>query len=260
MNVSDLIVKGIKPIAIIISLGLPGDLILSDFNDIIEGIIDYCIKFELEYIGGDLNEAKEVIINPTVFGICTTGQIIFRKGMDIGDLLVANGKFGLTGVGFDLLLNKKINPSQYPNFTRSIYSVLEPREIGPEGLYLAEENLATASIDSSDGLAKCLTELMLSNPASGFEIELNSELIDEEALGYSQEFKIPIENLVFNGGEEFIHLFTISPNKYDKANKLIKTHGGQLYIIGKVISEEKIYIKKDGKRTELMNRGYEHFK
>ena len=46
MNVSDLIVKGIKPIAIIISLGLPGDLILSDFNDIIEGIIDYCIKFE----------------------------------------------------------------------------------------------------------------------------------------------------------------------------------------------------------------------
>jgi thiamine monophosphate kinase len=65
---------------------------------------------------------------------------------------------------------------------------------------------------------------------------------------------------VFNGGEEFIHLFTINPEKFDSALKVINANGGQIYKIGKVISEAKIYYLKESKKFELKSRGFEHFK
>ena len=76
---------------------------------------------------------------------------------------------------------------------------------------------------------------------------------------YSQEFNIPLEDLVFNAGEEYNHFFTIPANKFSKANKVIQTNGGNLFKIGKVISEESIFILKDNIRSELKSKGYEHF-
>ena len=260
MNISDLIVKGVKPRGIIISLGLPKELENDDFINLIEGIIDCCMNFNLDYIGGDINETKEIIINPTIFGFKTPSAVIFRKGMKTGDILIANNKFGLTGVGFDLLLNKNTDLKGITNYERSIMSVLEPKIPGSEAFILSEHNFATSSIDSSDGLAKSLIDLMLSNPNYGFEIDFNEDLIDPEALLYSQEFNVPLQKLVFNGGEEFIHLFTINPKSFDAAQKEVNAKGGQIFKIGKVISEEKIYLLKENKKLELKSRGFEHFK
>jgi thiamine-monophosphate kinase len=259
MNLSDLLVKGVKPRGLIISLGLPGELKNSEFIAIINGIVDASLKFEIEYIGGDINETKELIINPTVFGSKTDSGIIYRRGINIGDILVTNGKFGLTGVGFDILLNKGGIVEDFPKYKRSIMSVLEPKISGLEALILSENQLATSSIDSSDGFSKSLLDLMKSNPKLGFEIEFNENLIESEARMYSQEFNIPLEDLVFNAGEEYIHFFTIPANKFSKAYKVIQTHGGRLFKIGKVISEENIFILKENIRNELKSNGYEHF-
>ena len=260
MNVSDIIVKGVIPQGIMISLGLPKFTKIKYFKNLIRGIVDRCKVYDLDYIGGDINETKEIIVNPTVFGFQDKSKIIFRKGVQPGDLLVSNGKFGLTGVGFDILLNNKVNLKDFPSYQRSIASVLDPDDIGREGIVLAKNNLATASIDSSDGLARSLKELMLSNPNVGFEVELNDELLDEEALNYSQEFNFSLEDLVFNAGEEFIHLFTISQENYDLALNKFKDQGIHLFKIGKAISEEKLYFIKDGKKKELKINGFEHFK
>ena len=107
MNLSDLVVKGVKPRGIFISLGLSKDMELRNLKELMEGIIDYCIKWNIDYLGGDLNETKELIINPTIFGVNSGIKIIYRRGLNPGNYLITNGKFGLTGVGFDILLNKK---------------------------------------------------------------------------------------------------------------------------------------------------------
>lgn len=260
MNVSDVIVKGVEPKGIMISLGLPENMKLENFKDLMRGIVDRCKKFNLDYIGGDINETREILVSPTVFGFQEKSKIIHRKGVQPGDLLVANGKFGLTGVGFDILLKKKGNLNDFQSYQRSIASVLEPGDVGREALILSENDLATASIDSSDGLARSLKELMLSNPSIGFEIEYNDELIDEEALNYGKEFKSPLEDLVFNAGEEFIHLFTMSQKNYNLVVEKFKGQGINLFKIGKAISEEKLYFLKDGKKNELKVSGFEHFK
>jgi len=260
MNVSDLIVKDAEPKGIIISLGIPKDMILESFKNLVRGIVDRCKKLDLDYIGGDINETREIIVNPTVFGFQEKTKIIHRKGVQPEDLLVSNGKFGLTGVGFDVLLKKKGNLNNFQSYQRSIMSVLEPGNVGREAIILAENGLANASIDSSDGLVRSLKELMLSNPNIGFEIEFNNELIDEEALNYSKEFKSFLEDMVFNAGEEFIHLFTMSEENYNLTLENFKNQGIRLFKIGKAISEEKLYFIKDGIKNELKVSGFEHFK
>lgn len=259
MNVSDLLVKGVIPKGMIISFGLPKDLRKHEFIDIVKGIIDCSAQFNMDYIGGDINETNELIINPTVFGFKNPSSIIHRKGAKVGDILIANNKFGLTGVGFDILLNKNRDPKHFPNYQRSIMSVLEPSISGMEALILSENNLATASIDSSDGLYKSLHDLMLSNPKLGFEIMFNEDLIALEAIEFCDEFNVSLEELVFNGGEEFIHLFTINPRDLSKAQKEIQSKSGQIFKIGKVTSDKKVTILKEGEKKEIKNYGFEHF-
>ena len=260
MNLSDLVVKGVKPEGIVVSLGLPNDLSVVNFKRLIEGIVDYSHKWNIKYLGGDLNSSKEIIINPTVFGFKNPKKIIYRKGIKPGDVLAINNKFGLTGVGFDILLQKDTNIKDFSKYFGAINSVLEPNDLGKEAYILANNNLAKASIDSSDGLSKTLKDLSLSNPNLGFEVDFNDNLIHEKAMEYSKEFSISLEKLIFEGGEEFIHLFAIDPDDFDKAQQLVKTNGGKLFKVGKAISEEKIYFIKKGKKFELKNQGYEHFK
>ncbi|MBY8982274.1 MAG: hypothetical protein KGD57_04950 [Candidatus Lokiarchaeota archaeon] len=259
MNVSDLIVKGANPLGVFVSLGLPSSMKQIELEDLIKGIIDYCTKLEINYIGGDLNETKEIIINPSVFGKIENDKIIKREGMNIDDFLVINRKFGLTGVGFDILLNDKNAVEINEKYNRAIKSVLEPSDLGLEGIILSENKLATASIDSSDGLARSLKELIVSNPNLGMEIEFDNNLIDNEAIQYSKEFDIPLDNLVLNAGEEFIHIFSIKPEKFDLAQKMVQAKGGNLLKIGKVISDQNIYILKNNQKYILNKDGYEHF-
>ncbi|NVM34951.1 MAG: thiamine-monophosphate kinase [Candidatus Lokiarchaeota archaeon] len=259
MNVSDLLVKGVRPRGLIISFGLPKELKLQYFMDLVNGIIDCSMIYDMDYIGGDLNETKELIINPMVFGFKNPSAIVHRKGIKVGDILIANNKFGLTGVGFDILLNKRGDLKDFPNYKKSIMSILEPQIAGIEAIILSERRVATSSIDSSDGLSKSLQDLMFSNPNVGFEIDFNANLIEKEAFQYSNEFNVSLEDLVFNGGEEFIHLFTIDPKDFTIAQNEIQSKNGQIFRIGKVISEENIFIVKEGERKEIKSYGFEHF-
>jgi thiamine-monophosphate kinase len=247
LKISDLVVKGVNPQGVVISLGLPENLKVIDFKCLIEGIIDYGKLWNINYLGGDINKSKEIIINPTVFGFKDPKKIIYRKGLKPDDLVLINNKFGLTGVGFDIILNRKEKIEHFSKYSRAINSVLEPNDIGTEGIILANKQLATASIDSSDGLSKSLKDLLLSNPKMGFEIEFNDNLIHQDSIKYSKEYNVSLEKLVFNGGEEFIHLFTTNPKNLKMVQKSVN-------------SKEKIYFLKEGKRIELKSQGYEHFK
>lgn len=259
MNVSDLVVKGVHPVGAFISIGLPSTLDVQSFRDLIEGMVDYCCRWDISYIGGDMNMTNEIILNPTLFGFQDPNNIIYRKGMKESDILVITSKYGLTGAGFEILLNQYEDLNKFSNYERSIQSVLAPVLDDKIAFILSENQLSTASIDSSDGLARSLRELMVSNPDMGFDINFDDNLVDDEARSFSNLFDLPLEDLIFNAGEEFIHIFTIPSNKYEQAKKIIKSKNGKIFAIGKVNSEGKIFIIYENKREELHYKGFEHF-
>ncbi|MDQ1280148.1 MAG: thiamine-monophosphate kinase, partial [Thermoproteota archaeon] len=157
MNISDLAAKGVKPIALLTSLGLTRDVTEDDVVEITHGLNSGAREYNAYIIGGDTGEASDIIICCMVFGTSNVGRLITRSCAKPGDILAVTGFFGNTASGLKILLNEFKAPKEFRS--QLLESVYMPRARLKEGLALARSNTATASVDSSDGLAVSLHEL-----------------------------------------------------------------------------------------------------
>lgn len=262
MNVSDLAVKGVTPSAIVVSLGLPPAWPVSRVEALVRGILHRCAEDALQYLGGDVNETGDLIVSPTVFGVTNPANLLPRDGARPGDVVAVNGEFGLTGLGFQHLLHEMpVAPVGLRE--RAIAAVLEPRTRLLDGPTLARAHLATASIDSSDGLSVTLHELAR---ASGVGVEVDASAVPVpaalRAMAQEADLGCPLADLAFHGGEEFVHLFTVGSPDWPAAQRAVEAVGGQLHAIGRITAarEEVVVREGDGSCHALEERGWEHWR
>ena len=62
VNVSDLAAMGAEPLGFLLSIAIPKDLEVDSFKQIIDGVFKACDYYSIPLIGGDTNEASEIII------------------------------------------------------------------------------------------------------------------------------------------------------------------------------------------------------
>ena len=67
MSVSDIVAKGTKPLGCLASIGFPSNLEISRAMDVIQGIRDQCNEYDILYLGGDLNETDDIIVDIVSF-------------------------------------------------------------------------------------------------------------------------------------------------------------------------------------------------
>ena len=252
MNVSDFASKGIKPIAFLSSVGIPKSYTTTDLQTLSKGINSGANEYGAYIAGGDTNEADSLIINITGFGLDYNNSLITRKGAQIGNILAVTGLFGNTTVGLMFLTQNIHLTKNIPNiFVESVYS---PNAKLKEGLLLSKSGVITSSIDSSDGLAHSLGELSRINNI-GFEID--SVPITREAYDYSRKNNYQDYEIAFYGGEEYEIIFTVSEKNWNIVRNTFASNGLNLYKIGKVIKEKKIFLSKNNVVLEPV--GWEHF-
>jgi thiamine-monophosphate kinase len=127
VNVSDLSASGAEPLALLVSLGLPGSTELSDVLALYEGLNELGVPVR----GGDTTRADLVFLSVTALGRAV--RVPGRDGARPGDLLVVSGPLGAAGAAF------------------RAGSLARPPVRVAEGRRLA--GVATAMLDISDGLA-----------------------------------------------------------------------------------------------------------
>jgi len=137
VNVSDLAASGAQPLALIVSLGLPGDANVEDVIELYEGLSEAGVPVR----GGDTTRAPEVLLSVTALG--RAERVPGRAGARPGDLLVVTGPLGASAAGFHCLQERITNPLAR--------SHLRPPLRVAEGRELARS--AHAMLDISDGLA-----------------------------------------------------------------------------------------------------------
>jgi len=256
MNISDFAAKGIKPEALLVSLGIPNKLAK---KEVIEQIADGLNAGAREYgayvLGGDTNEACDLIIACMLYGLAEKSKIIGRAGAKPGDIVAVTGLFGKTAAGLKILLEGM--EAAEPVRKVLVDSVLMPKARLKEGLALAETCAASASIDSSDGLAWSLYELSKASKI-GFEIE--DAPLAPEAEKFARTHRLDPVELCFYGGEEYELVVTIKPKLWRKAEKAVEKVGGKLIKIGKAIEKREIYLKVKDKIVPIEARGWEHFR
>ncbi|MBS7639662.1 MAG: thiamine-phosphate kinase [Candidatus Bathyarchaeia archaeon] len=255
MGVSDFAAKGVKPLAALVSLGLPGDFREEDVREIGLGIGEGAREYGIYIIGGDTNESSDLIIDCALIGLGDMRRIVRRSGARPGDILAVTGHFGKTSSGLKILL-EGLSP---PEHLRKplIESVLTPKARLREGLALADLGALTSSIDSSDGLAWSLHELSEASKV-GFLIERVP--VAPEAEEFAREYNLDPLDLSLYGGEEYELVVTVKPELWDKARDALREIGAELIEIGKVTEEGKVRLKANGELRVIERRGWEHFR
>lgn len=235
VNVSDLAAMGASPIGFLLSIALPKDLEVNNFKEIIGGVIDACDYYKIPLIGGDTNEASEIIISGTALGLCD--KPLMKNTSNAGDLICLTGDIGLAALGFNL---KEDN----------IYTkkALKPIARLDEGKVIKDSG-ATSATDITDGLASELYEM---KPDSlGFMIYEDKLNMSQEYKYISSELDLNYLDLLLHVGEDFELIFTIG-----KDNDL----NIDFTIIGEVNNSNKIQITlSNGEVREIENRGYNHY-
>ncbi len=252
--ISDLAAKGVRPYAAMISLGIPNDCSIqrTDIEGLAKGFAIASKEFEVKIVGGDTNEACDLVIDCSIIGF-TRFNVPPRKGARPGDYVVVSGTFGFTAAGLAILLKKAITDNNNKIFrNRALKSVLEPYPRLSFGLSLAR--YFSSSIDSSDGLAVSLYEL--ASQSLDVDIRIDSIPIAEGLEKFAKDNSVDPYDLVFYGGEEYEIVATISSTRIRQAKKVARQTGVDLHIIGRV---HKGSGKVFARNKQLKNRGYMHF-
>jgi len=250
MNISDFVAKGVKPVAILVSLGLPKGMTEKDVEAIANGLNAGAREYGAYVLGGDTSEASDLVVSCAVFGVAKKNALMLRSGAQPGDVVAVTGPFGKTAAGLKILMT--CVSLSAPLKKRLVDSVLMPKARLGEGLALAESGAVTASIDSSDGLAWSLHELARASQV-GFVID--NLPMAEESIEFARLHKLDPIELCMYGGEEYELVVTVKPALYEKARKKVR-----LIRIGHVTAKRTLMLKLRGKRTPIQARGWEHFK
>lgn len=256
MNISDFAAKGVKPLVILVSLGMPGKYaVRSSVEEIADGLNAGSREYNAYVIGGDTSESSDLVVSLSLFGLARKNEVMLRSGACPGDIVAVTGSFGKTSAGLKILLNGlKVSPK-----VREILvdSVLMPHARLKEGLALSKTEAVTGAIDSSDGLAWSLHEIARASKV-GFLID--NPPIASEVREFVKVNKLSSLELAMYGGEEYELVLTVKPKLWDKAQRAVKDVGGELVRIGKTVVEKKILMKIDGRKMKIEARGWEHFK
>jgi thiamine-monophosphate kinase len=246
---SDFAAKGIRPLYGIISVSLPHNYPKSKILDLGIGFREASREFGIKILGGDTNEAKEIVISVMLFGL--TLGFPRRSGAKNGDFIIASGPFGRTLAGLAIINGKK-STNRFKKLAKA--AVFHPTPRIDFGLSAAK--YLTSSMDSSDGLSTTLVEMA---QQSRKKFVITNLPKDDELDGFARKNKLDLIDLVFNGGEEYEIVATVNPKNFAKIKKIARTRDVKLLHIGHVEIGMGVFLQQQHKFLKIKDLGWSHF-
>ena len=252
VNLSDLAAMGATPTWVSLALTLPEikEAWLAEFSQSLFAILD---RYSMSLIGGDTTKGP-LSITLTAQGFLPENQGLFRHQAKVGDWIFVSGFLGDSAAGLDLLLqNRKIeNESDRYFIQRHLHPT--PRvELG-----LALRAFSCCALDISDGLLADLGHI-LERSQVGAEIYLeNLPLSHHLCTQYDQT---QAEKFALTGGEDYELCFTVSEEKREEMEQVLRSQGIKVTCIGQILpATSGLNLLKNGKKMALPTHiGFDHF-
>ena len=265
VNLSDIYAMNGTASQVTVSIGLSSKFPLEAVEELYEGMLLACKKYQVDLIGGDTTSSKQgLVISVTSIGYAEEKNICYRNGAEEGDLICVSGDLGGAYVGLQLLEREKQvvlrNPNIQPDLEGKDYIV--ERQLKPEARIDIVDLLAkleikpTSMIDVSDGLASEILHIT-SQSKKGCKIYEEKIPLDPMTVDTAREFGLDPTVCALSGGEDYELLFTIKQADYDKMK-----HDVDISIIGYITEESagNYLITKSGNIHELKAQGWNAFK
>jgi thiamine-monophosphate kinase len=255
MNISDLAAKGVQPTAFMPNLAVPSDFPVEDAEDLVKGFEAGARMYDSYVVGGDTNEAGDVIISGIALGMIDSSKIMKRNnGMKPGHKIAVTGTFGCTSAGLLHLIEDVDIPEELKEQVLS--SIYMPNARVKEGLALARTGKISGCMDSSDGLSICLYDLRRS---TGYGFELDIIPVDETAEKFAVYTDLDPNALALFGGEEYELVFTYDPKDEREIITALEGVGCTPIVLGTVTESEDIVYNREGDIIPIEKGGWNHF-
>ena len=248
-GLSDIAAMGGEPVAAFLSLALPRDLPQSWVGRFARSLISLAERYGVTLAGGDTAESPNgILADIVVVGAVPRGKAVLRSGARAGDRIYVSGELGGSAAAVVQMRAKpkrKLNPREYGR-----HFFPEPRvEVGR---ILREKGLASAMIDTSDGLSTDLAHIC---EESGVGAEIEAETIPRASVGKpAREVDLQV---ALHGGEDYELLFTAPRGKCVPS----RIAGIPVTQIGYITRGRRILLRNEsGVGYELEARGWEHFR
>ena len=247
-GLSDIAAMGGEPIAVFLSVALPADLPQSWAKRFIIGLTRLAQKHGATLAGGDTAQSPQGILADIILvGRVPRGTAVLRSGARPGDRVFVTGKLGGSAAAVLELEKRPRSKSNPKEYFRHFFP--EPRiEIGR---ILRKRRLASAMIDTSDGLSTDLSHIC---EESGVGAEINSEEIPRARVGKSlREVSL---DLALHGGEDYELLFT-APRTVRIPRSIQRV---TITEIGMITRRKGLFLRTSEATKKLVPRGWEHFR
>lgn len=251
MCVSDFAAKGVRPDSFMISLGLRAGTREGDVEGLALGLKDAAERWGVHLVGGDTNEAEELVIGCAMVGFGR--KVVDRAGASPGDALVVTGRFGLPPAGLEIMMGRARSEGRFEK--RAKESVLAPEPDVGVGVALAP--YLTSAMDSSDGLARSLHTL---SRASGVGFEVEQLPSARGVREFAAANRLDGDRLTLEGGEEYFIVGTVRAQELQAARKAARRAGGELIAVGRATERRAVALKVGGELREIRDGGWTHLR
>lgn len=242
-GLSDIAAMGGEPRAVFLSLALPRDEDQLWVEDFLSGLFDLAARYNVHLAGGDTAQSPDgVLADIVVLGSVPKGKAVLRSGARVGDFIYVTGFLGKSS---RTLL--ELRQGERLRATRAHRRHFFPEPRIDAGRLLREKKLATAMIDTSDGLSTDLQHICdESHVGAVLYPDALPRLPGKQGLQFA-----------LHGGEDYELLFTARPNRH--VPKQIRDV--PVTRIGEIISGNSIYLAtRKGRIQPLEVAGWEHFR
>lgn len=234
VNLSDIAAMGGRPVAAVVSVGLPRRGTQALAEELYSGMRALADEFETAIVGGDTNAWDGgLVVSVALLGDAGPQGPILRSGAKPGDWLFVTGPLGGSILGKHLEFTPRIR----------------------EALQLQEHAPIHAMLDISDGLAADINHLC---EESGCGAVLAAERIPISAAARQMsDDRTPLEHAV-SDGEDFELAFAVAPEDGRRLLAQQPIMGITLSWIGECLAEQGLYLEESGQRRPLPPTGYVH--
>lgn len=248
VNLSDIAAMGGEPQYFYLGLGFPRKLPRGSHTSFFKGVEEGCRRWRVELAGGDFSTSDKMFISITLVG--QARQPVYRHTAQTGDLIGITGITGESAIGLKLLLTGD---------TGTGYFVNRHKQVNPEitkGLLLAQ--YVNAMIDLSDGLLMDLSRIIKAS-SKGAHINYEQIPVTSRIKEICIEKDWTEQDFVLGGGEDYVLLFTVSPEK----EKHLRTQHPTLgyHLIGEINGNTgNLTVENNGKLIQTTRTGFDHFR
>lgn len=260
---NDIIAMGARCRGFSLALAAPPTTNVADLQSLLQGISDVLAQCGAIYEGGNLDSGDLGTVG-FAWGLAPRGGIVRRSGAKPGDVVTVTGELGLGWLEY-LFRTHGLTDQIHPG-DRDAYRTYKTMPIGAAAgvAAAAERGWLTSGMDLSDGLIEflytikrrsgfgCVIDLdsLPVSEASRRNIPLLAEILDRKSAEVIRGN--PALVALEPGYDSALrHAFTVVPSAVAAAQELFAANGAELHVIGEVVREPTVLLRREGSRTEI---------